>query len=309
MAAAVVAIVVAAAAAAAAGAGAGAAAAAVTAVYGEAQAIATAPGKAAAAKAPIRRQATYPGPASGGVLDATATQHLTVTFAVTNAADGAPLAPHQAFVRFVPAAADGAGQITHFVAAPDSASSIAGAHRFSLDLNDRKALATLTEAGEYHVDLVIGDTAIANPVEWRVGTVKISPAQPPAKSPPPLYTTPLLYESDTTLKPLREIAHTFRAPEKRPPAVISMGAGGLVVLAVVVWVTHVLSIPGLKLMLPAFGWCVGCPVLRWHRRHHGAVWAVLAAAHHVHHPGLPGGAGAANGIRWPAAAGGAASRR
>lgn len=225
-----------------------AASAAVTAAYGEAQLIATTKG--AGAKPPIRQTATYPNAASGGVLDATAAQQLTLLFSVADAATGAALAPHQAFVRFMPAAAAATGAATYFVATPDTAGSAAGAHRFSIDLSDRKALATLTEPGTYNVEIIVGDANIANPVQWQVGTVKIAPAQPPAKSPPPLYTTPLLHESDTTLKPLREIAHTFRAPEKRPPTVISIAAAGLVVLAVVVWIGHVLSIPGLKLALP-----------------------------------------------------------
>lgn len=59
------------------------------------------------------------------------------------------------------------------------------------------------------------------PFLWSLGSIQFNLPQPVAQD-EILYTKALLHESDTTLKPLKEICHQFRAPEPRPPVVVSL---------------------------------------------------------------------------------------
>lgn len=225
-------------------------AAAAKAKYGEAEIIVS--GSAAGGKGAgvSRLAAVYPATASGS-LPARAGQYLVVQFDVTDDATGEGLAPHQAFVRLRNKAT---GVYTTFVAAPDASAKAdkAGVHKVSLDLSDRKSLYTAAAEGSYEVDIVVGDASIANPVVWSVGSVDLAPPAAPAKPAAPLYSTPLLHESDTTLKPLPTIEHAFRAPEKRPPFVVSLFASGLIVAAFLAWVGYAFTaIPGFRVVVPA----------------------------------------------------------
>jgi len=223
-----------------------AAASAATAVYGDAQIVVS--GGAGAGGVVSRLKATHPRPATGTGA-AAAGQFVTVTFDVSSKGDGAALAPHQAFVRFT---SESTGAVTHFVAAPDAAADKPGTHKLKLDLSDRKGLAGLAEGGKYAVDLVIADADIDNPTQWRIASsLELTPAAAPAKPAPILYTQPLLHESDTALAPLKEIQHQFRAPERRPPAVVSYAASAAIVAAAGVWLVYVLtSVRGVALSLP-----------------------------------------------------------
>ena len=218
---------------------------AVAAAYGEAQVYVTGgPGTATS-----RVTAAYPAPAPGA-LTAAVGSVLHVVFAVTNAATGAGLTPHQAFVRLTHAES---GVVTHFVAppAPTLRAGAAGVHGWSVDLSDRKALAGAAAMGVYAVDIVVGDAGISNPVVWRVtNALTLQPAAAPVKPAPPLYTTPLLHESDTTLTPLRKIAHAFRTPEKRPPAVVSLAAAAAIVACLLAFVVAAFRVPGFGISVP-----------------------------------------------------------
>lgn len=218
----------------------------VTAAYGEAQVYVT-----GGSGAPLSRiAAAYPG-VSSTPLVASVGSVLNVVFAVSNSANGEGLAPHQAFVRLTHAAS---GTVTHFVAAPapQMRAGVAGVHAWSVDLSDRKALAGAAVAGTYAVDVVVGDATVANPVVWRVATgVTLQPAAAAVKPAPPLYTTPLMHESDTTLAPMREIAHSFRMPEVRPPAAVSLVAAGAVVATLAVFVVAAFRLPGFFVSVPA----------------------------------------------------------
>lgn len=216
---------------------------------------------------PARATAAYPKSASN-TLSAKADQFLHVTFSVKDAEDGSALAPHQAFVRLTH---ETSGVASYFVAKPDAGGE-AGQHKLELRVGDRKALRDATEPGTYAVAVIVGDASLANPVEWSIGRVTLSPPAAPVHKAPPLYTTPLLHESDTALGPLREIKHTFRAPERRPPAAISLAAAGAVVAIVVGWVLYVLALPGWRWAAPLTSGAGGLWVLGFH----GSFGAVLA---------------------------------
>jgi oligosaccharyltransferase complex subunit delta (ribophorin II) len=209
-------------------------------------------------------KAAFPNAASGS-LTAKAGQYLYVTFSVTDAATKEELKPHQAFVRLTNTAT---GVASYFVAKPDPSGAEAGRHKLELAVGDRKALRDAVEAGDYAVHVIVGDAALENPVEWKVAAVNLQPPAPAAKAPVPLYTTPLLHESDTALAPLREIAHSFRTPERRPHAVVSLVAACAVVAVLVGWVLYVLSLPGLRFSVP---WASSL----WVFGFHGSFAAVL----------------------------------
>lgn len=225
----------------------------VTAKYGDAQILVSGGG----AASPSKQTATFPKSASSsGSLTAKAGQFLYVTFSVTDAGDGAALKPHQTFVRLTNAKT---GVSSFFVAKPDASSNEVGRFKIELPVSDRKALRDATEPGDYDVFVIVGDAALTNPVEWKVGTVNLQPPAAPAKPSVPLYTQPLLHDSDTTLVPLKEISHIFRNPERRPHAIVSLVAAGLIVAVVVGWIGYALSIPGARVSIPlaSFIWAVG----------------------------------------------------
>jgi oligosaccharyltransferase complex subunit delta (ribophorin II) len=200
--------------------------------------------------------AAYPKESAGNVV-AKDGQYLHVLFDVTASTTKDALKPHQAFVRLTN---QKTGAATLFVAQPDD-SAIAdrkGVHRFSVDMSDRNSLFGAAEAGDYDVHIVVGDASIPNPVDWKVGSVNLQPRAAPVKAAPPLYTTPLLHESDITLAPLREIAHVFRAPESRPPAVISLAFAGAIVAALALWVLSALRLDmSFRVPLTASVWALG----------------------------------------------------
>lgn len=189
-------------------------------------------------------------------LTAQSGQHLNVVFEIADE-EGNALKPHQSFVRLTNKETKVS---TYFVAEPTTSAvgDKKGAHKLSLDLSDRKSLYSAADAGMYDVFVIVGDAAISNPVEWRIGTVSLVPAEAPAKSPEILYSKPLLHESDTTRKPLKEIEHIFRAPEKRAPAIVSTAATVAVLGAFGVWVLTAMGL-GLRLSLPATAihWAAG----------------------------------------------------
>lgn len=223
----------------------------ITAAYGDAQVFVTGGAKSSSGAPPISRAlAKYPG-GSSTPLTAASGQRLHVSFGVTNSASGEGLAPHQAFVRLTHQVSRVA---TTFVAQPDDSlqADKAGVHSVTLDLGARKTLHAAATPGVYAIDIIIGDSNIDNPVVWRIAdAITLQPAPAAATPTPQLYSTPLLHESDTTLVPLTELHHTFRVPEVRPPAIVSLAATAVIVGGLVVFVRYAFTIPGFRISVPA----------------------------------------------------------
>lgn len=222
--------------------------------YGEAQLLVTVGAKAGGSYL-YRASAEYPKVATGSVV-AKDGQHFHVLFDVTAPA-GEGFNPHQAFIRLTNKAT---GKTSIFVAHPDSTTNAdrKGLHKFSVDLSDRKALYEAADGGDFTVDVLIGDSSISNPVVWSVGSVSLQPRAPVQTPTPPLYSTPLLLDSDNTLVPLKEISHIFRQPDSRPPAVVSLVFTGIVLFVFAIWLLSTLRL-GLSFRIPlaSFPWAVG----------------------------------------------------
>jgi len=141
--------------------------------------------------------------------------------------------PHQAFVRFTHLDTN---LDTFFVAKPSGS----GGGGFTATINLSEELPTfLYRAGEYEVSLLIGDVALVVPVEFAMGTITLDF---PAKTKPtyPLYTRPLLHDSDNALGPMPEIHHQFRSPAPRPPIIVSTA---FIILVLAPLVIFILGLP------------------------------------------------------------------
>lgn len=130
-------------------------------------------------------------------------QKVNLRFDLFDAITNKVMTVHQAFVRFT----DKSGAEIIFIAEPD----VAKAYKFEMDVGLRSGDFG-SRSGVYSVDLVIGDSSLANSFVRPLGelTIKFS----------------LEGKKDTiTTAPLRqarpEIHHLFREPEKRPPRFFS----------------------------------------------------------------------------------------
>ncbi|CAM9519989.1 unnamed protein product, partial [Sphacelaria rigidula] len=161
-----------------------------------------------------------PSNAQANTLDG---HHLHIGFSLEG---GAAAAPHQAFVRFTHVQT---GLDTFFVAAPDRSAASGGGGgggisigRFSVSVALGEETGTfLQRSGAYEVAVIVGGPLVAPPVSETLGAINLD--FPAAKERSwPLYARSLLHESDVTLEPLPEKHHTFRQPEARPPAGVSL---------------------------------------------------------------------------------------
>ncbi|ETV85721.1 hypothetical protein, variant [Aphanomyces astaci] len=114
-------------------------------------------------------------------------------------------------------------------------------------------------SGLHTVSLVVGDIHFHNALAWELGQINVElPPAPPA-SPTPLYTTPLLHTSDTTLQALPEITHIMRPPPTTPPPAISIVFTALVGVPLVAFVGGSLrasSLPKLPSSVAGIVWSV-----------------------------------------------------
>ncbi|PHT48360.1 Dolichyl-diphosphooligosaccharide--protein glycosyltransferase subunit 2 [Capsicum baccatum] len=82
-------------------------------------------------------------------------------------------------------------------------------------------------SGRYDIELTVGDAVMENSFLQPLGSVELDLPEPPEKAalPPPLVVDP-----SSRFGPKEEIAHIFRAPEKRPPRNLSYAFLALVLL-------------------------------------------------------------------------------
>merc|ERR1719423_377959 len=118
-------------------------------------------------------------------------------------ASGEAVEVHQAFVSLINAQS---GAEIVFVA---EASGVDPLYSFELDLS-AKSKDFSGVSGKYSMRLTVGDATIANPIAWDLADVKLEfPAEQAGST------------EQVSQGPKPEIAHMFREPEKRPPAVVS----------------------------------------------------------------------------------------
>jgi len=144
---------------------------------------------------------TYPGGRVKELLEADNHHKIGLKFSVM--ASGEAVEVHQAFVSLINAQS---GAEIVFVA---EASGVDPLYSFELDLS-AKSKDFSGVSGKYSMRLTVGDATIANPIAWDLADVKLEfPAEQAGST------------EQASQGPKPEIAHMFREPEKRPPAVVS----------------------------------------------------------------------------------------
>lgn len=203
-----------------------------------------------------------PNSASGISGSAISDQFFHVSFGVTTPSKVGKRfqKPHQVFVRFTHAAT---GTSSYFVGVAEGSlgDSIVGTkYRVAVALS-KETQTFMHLSGAYTLSILVSDVAYAQGIEWVVGTAELTfPAKAAATY--PLYTKPLMYESDNTLKPLPEIVHQMRPADKRASSFMATVFTLGVIAPLVVFVGYMLSLgPNLKRLqsLSSFLF-VGCMV-------------------------------------------------
>ena len=95
------------------------------------------------------------------------------------------------------------------------------------------------EAGEFTLSLLCGDLLLATPLRVELARASIDFGAAPAKPVFPIYSKPLTYESESSVKPLKEIEHVFRQENKNPfflfPLAFSVAVVALIPLLLLGW--------------------------------------------------------------------------
>lgn len=177
------------------------------------------------------------------VLEADYHQKLQMKFQLRDKNAGNNILAHQAFVRLV---YQKTKQEIIFVAEPD----VAQVYRFDMDIN-AKAKEVGYLSGRYKLDLIIGDSVIANPFSWYLADVELTFPDHPF---PPT-------EQQNQYAPKPEIKHIFREPEKRPSQVVSNIFTGLslapFLLVLGLWIKIGVNISNFSLNLATIGFHLG----------------------------------------------------
>jgi hypothetical protein len=141
-----------------------------------------------------------------------------------------PAPAQQAFLRFTLLGASGPAAVETLYAARRQERAGGEGYDYSASVALVDEMAAFAHAsGDYALSLLVADVSLATPLEVALGTLHLAfPTK--AKEHYPLYTRPLLWDSDNALAPLPEIHHQFRQPEKRPNPVVP-AAFTLLVLA------------------------------------------------------------------------------
>lgn len=142
-----------------------------------------------------------------------------------------------------------------YVAEPSEANN--NQYKFDLDVS-AKAKEFGGKSGKYEIHLIIGDAVISNPQAWYLADVELSFPGDVA-----LDTKPNVDGLRTSIiegiKP--EIQHTFRQPEKRPPAIISNAFTIFCLMPFLImigcWIKLGVNVSAFPFSLPALGFHIG----------------------------------------------------
>lgn len=185
---------------------------------------------------------------SGGAVQAKADLSTRLIFDFTLMDGAGEVTLHQVFVRFTNTKTK---QNVFFIAQADLKK------KYTIDLNFRSAAAKSfgSVAGQYSVDLIVGDATLPQAMIVDVATLTLE--VPDSKEP----------AADLSKQAKPEITHLFREPEKRPPQAISMVFTGFIILPalilLVVWAKLGANISNINLSLSAVGF-------------HGGLLAIIA---------------------------------
>ncbi|KAK3923030.1 Dolichyl-diphosphooligosaccharide--protein glycosyltransferase subunit 2 [Frankliniella fusca] len=194
---------------------------------------------------PKMHKVTYPSKLPS-VLEADSQQKIVVRFQLVAAGTNKPLIVHQAFLRLWN---EKSKQEIIFNAERDSSK----VYKFDMDVGAKDPDFGFL-SGEFHVDLIVGDAIIVNPLMWHVADLKLSPPSSETKE-HSVSNHAYLY------KPKPEIKHMFREPEKRPAAVVSNLFTALVCLPLLIllslWAKLGINISNFPVSLSAVGFHLG----------------------------------------------------
>ncbi|KAI8473224.1 MAG: Oligosaccharyltransferase subunit Ribophorin II-domain-containing protein [Monoraphidium minutum] len=120
--------------------------------------------------------------------------------------------------------------------------------------------------GKYAVTLLLGDPAAPKGVRWELGSATLAMSSEGGAA-SPAYKSALVQPMTNVLP---NIAHIFRSPEKRPPAVVSLAFAGLAFAPLALLVLYLAATGGLALPnFPAGGGGL------WALLFHGGIAALL----------------------------------
>lgn len=194
---------------------------------------------------PKMHKVTYPSKLPS-VLEADSQQKVVVRFQLVAAGTTKPLVVHQAFLRLWN---EKSKQEIIFNAERDASK----VYKFDMDVGAKDPDFGFL-SGEFHVDLIVGDAIIVNPLMWHVADLKLSPPSSESKD-TSASNHAYLY------KPKPEIKHMFREPEKRPAAVVSNLFTALVCLPLLIllslWAKLGINISNFPVSLSAVGFHLG----------------------------------------------------
>lgn len=185
------------------------------------------------------------------IVDADYQQKLLLKFTLKDKSANDGILAHQVFVQLVN---EETKQEIVFVAEPESVTATNGAYKFELNVATR-AKDFGHSSGKYIVSLIVGDSVISNPFNWKIGAVKLtfpSTSSENLHKGVPKSQAPWLkavYEKKD------EIVHLFRTPEKRPAQVVSDAFSILVLAPLIVlfglWAKIGINFGNLQLSLSA----------------------------------------------------------
>lgn len=179
--------------------------------------------------------------AAGPAIQVNHKEHISMSFTVQDSVSHKPMKVHQAFVSLTHKAS---GAEIHYIAEAGSDSN----YKFELDLNNAAADFN-SQAGDYSVNVILGDAVISNPASWHAATVTINfPELEDAMAAG-------IYDA----KP--EITHMFREPEARPATIVS-NAFTLLCLSpflvmLILWARIGANISNLPFSISALGFHLG----------------------------------------------------
>uniref|UniRef100_A0A6E8VUA2 Dolichyl-diphosphooligosaccharide--protein glycosyltransferase subunit 2 n=1 Tax=Anopheles coluzzii TaxID=1518534 RepID=A0A6E8VUA2_ANOCL len=194
----------------------------------------------------VKRQSVAHPSKLATVLNADSQQKVVLKTALVDDASGKPITVHQCFVLL---RHQETRQEIIFVAETDSSK----AYKFEMDVGARAADFG-HKSGLYEVRLIVGDALLSNSFQWHLADLELKFAAGDSQQ-------QSVDAAASLRKPLPEIVHQFRAPEKRPPRFVSDLFTALCIAPLVIlfglWAKLGVNVKNFPLSLGAIGFHLG----------------------------------------------------
>ncbi|XP_041772160.1 dolichyl-diphosphooligosaccharide--protein glycosyltransferase subunit 2 [Anopheles merus] len=197
----------------------------------------------------VKRQSVAHPSKLATVLNADSQQKVVLKTALVDDASGKPITVHQCFVLL---RHQETRQEIIFVAETDSSK----AYKFEMDVGARAADFG-HKSGLYEVRLIVGDALLSNSFQWHLADLELKFAAGDSQQ----QQQQSVDAAASSRKPLPEIVHQFRAPEKRPPRFVSDLFTALCIAPLVIlfglWAKLGVNVKNFPLSLGAIGFHLG----------------------------------------------------